>query len=135
MTAEEALRELNGEFYEDCPDPDIQEALGIAIETLETIAELEKRGITIDTINEYKTFEDECVSKGFTFKSLLEAREKQITKKPIYSDYEEDDDGENLIPTKAECPTCGYEFEFGSWNEEENHHCICGQKMCFGDDI
>ena len=66
-------------------------------------------------------------------KVIKEALEKQIAKKPIYSEYEEDDDGENLIPTKAECPTCGHEFEFGSWNEEENHHCICGQKMSWGE--
>ena len=63
------------------------------------------------------------------YNMAIEALEKQIAKVPIYSDYDEDDDGEELIPYKATCPTCGYEFEFGTWNEEENHHCVCGQKM------
>ena len=57
------------------------------------------------------------------------ALEKQIPKKPIYSEFEEDDDGENLIPCKATCPICGNEFEFGYWNDEDNHHCVCGQLM------
>ena len=51
--------------------------------------------------------------------------------KPIYSEYDDNGFGES-IPYKAECPTCGYEFEFGAWNYEENHHCICGQKMKWG---
>ena len=49
-------------------------------------------------------------------------------KKPIYSDYDDDGD-EGIIPNKAECPTCHYEFEFGHWNEYENHHCECGQRI------
>ena len=59
-----------------------------------------------------------------TIKSL----KKQIPKKPIYSEF--DDNGNvEIIPYKAECQTCGYEFEFGTFNENENHHCICGQKL------
>lgn len=58
----------------------------------------------------------------------INALEKQIAKKPIYSDF--DDNGyEEIIPYKAVCPTCGYEFEFGTWNDEHNHHCDCGQKL------
>ena len=58
----------------------------------------------------------------------IKALEKQVPKKPIYSEF--DDNGyDEIIPYKAECPTCGYEFEFGTWNDEENHHCICGQKI------
>ena len=54
--------------------------------------------------------------------------EKQVPVKPIYGDY--DDDGyDNIIPNEARCPMCGYEFEFGTWNDEDNHHCVCGQKM------
>ena len=67
------------------------------------------------------------------FETAIETLEKTIAKAPVYGDYDEDDDGEELIPYKATCPTCGYEFEFGTWNEEENHHCVCGQKMRWDD--
>ena len=36
-----------------------------------------ERNITPENMEEYMKFEDECVKCGFTFKSLLEAREKQ----------------------------------------------------------
>lgn len=58
----------------------------------------------------------------------IEALEKQIPKMPLYSDYEDDGD-DRLIATKATCPACGNEFEFGTWNAEENHHCDCGQAI------
>lgn len=66
------------------------EANHMAIQALETAkkykdleSELSKRNLTIDHIREYMEFEDECVKQEFTFKSLLEAREKQSGKKPI----------------------------------------------------
>ena len=43
-----------------------------------------ERNITPENMEEYMKFEDECISKGFTFNSLLEAREKQTAKKPDY---------------------------------------------------
>lgn len=58
----------------------------------------------------------------------IKALEKQIPKKPIYSDFD-DNGNDEIIPYKAICPICRYEFEFGKWNEEENHHCVCGQKI------
>lgn len=58
----------------------------------------------------------------------VKALEKQVPKKPLYSDYDDNGDGK-IIPYKAKCPVCGYEFEFGYWNDEDNHHCICGQRM------
>ena len=58
----------------------------------------------------------------------LDALNKQIPKKAKYSEFDDNGDGEN-IPYKAECPLCGYEFEFGTWNECDSHHCICGQRM------
>ena len=67
-------------------------------------------------------FLDEAVSMA------IKALEKQIPKKPIYSDFN-DDGNDRIIPYKATCPMCGYEFEFGTWNDEENHHCVCGQKL------
>ena len=57
--------------------------------------------------------------------------EKQIPKKPIYSDFDDNEIGE-IIPYKAECPVCGNIFKFGTWNDEENHHCKCGQKINWG---
>ena len=52
----------------------------------------------------------------------------QIPKMPIYSEYDlvGDDD---VIPTKAVCPNCKEEFEFGTWNEEEHPYCWCGQRI------
>ena len=58
----------------------------------------------------------------------IDALKKQDAIKPIYSDYEDNGDGE-VIPYKAKCPICGYDFEFGTWNEFDNHHCVCGQKI------
>ena len=55
-------------------------------------------------------------------------KEKSIPKKPIYSDYDDNGDDE-IIPYKATCPVCEPEFEFGYWNDEYNHHCVCGQVM------
>ena len=53
------------------------------IEALENIIEIKNRKITLLDLENYMKFEDECVKKNFTLKSLLEAREKQIAKKPI----------------------------------------------------
>lgn len=62
----------------------------------------------------------------------IKALEKQIPRKPVYEDY--DDNGfEEIIPHTAKCPICGYEFEFGTWNEFENHHCPCGQLIDWED--
>ena len=63
-----------------------------------------------------------------SFYIAIKAIEKQIPKKPIYSDFD-DNGNDEIIPYKAVCPTCGHEFEFGTWNDEENHHCKCGQKL------
>ena len=48
--------------------------------------------------------------------------------KPIYSEYDDNGFGE-IIPYKAECPVCGYEFEFGEFNDSDNPYCKCGQKL------
>lgn len=59
----------------------------------------------------------------------IRALEKQIAKRPIYSELDDVNDDGILIPTKAICSTCGYEFEFDTWNDEDNHHCVCGQAI------
>lgn len=72
-----------------------------------------------------------CQSTGCADRKELEALLKlSVPTKPIYSEYDCFDEEDNLIyPTKAQCPNCKNEFEFGSWNDEENHHCICGQRI------
>ena len=61
-------------------------------------------------------------------KVAIEALEKQMPKKPIYSDF--DDNGfDEIIPHRAECPACGESVDFGKWNAEESHHCECGQAL------
>lgn len=66
----------------------------------------------------------DCIGKL----KIKDALEKATAKKPIYSDFDENEE-EEIIPYKAVCPVCGYEFEFGTWNDEQNHHCECGQRM------
>lgn len=58
----------------------------------------------------------------------IQSLEKQIPKKPIYSDYDDNGFGE-ILPEKATCPNCGEGFAYGEWNEEETHHCVCGQAI------
>lgn len=45
--------------------------------------EMKKRNMTEEHLLEYMKFEDECIQKGFTFDSLLKAREKEIPFKPV----------------------------------------------------
>lgn len=59
---------------------------------------------------------------------IVDSLEKGIAKKPIYSNFE-NNGYDKVIPTEAKCPVCGEEFEFSTWNDEENHHCICGQRI------
>ncbi len=86
---------------------------------------LKERGISIETIENYIKFEDECVKKGFSFKSLIEAREKQTAKRPY---FESDGyyDGKLVYDTWI-CPNCGesYEAEY-----DECEYCPkCGQRI------
>lgn len=86
----------------------LNESLDMAIQALETAqkykdleSELSKRNLTTDHIREYMEFEDECIKQGFTFDSLLEARGKQIKKKPVVEENE-------MFHTKYyRCPICG----------------------------
>lgn len=85
----------------------VKEAKEMAILALEQVQKYR----TIGTVSEFR-----------------ELKEKATAKKPLYSDFDENED-EEIIPYKAVCPACGYEFEFGTWNDEQNHHCECGQRM------
>nr|DAM34244.1 MAG TPA: zinc finger domain protein [Bacteriophage sp.] len=117
MTENEAIefmkRYLDAECYTDkCVNAHI-----IAIKALETIKKLSDRKMTSEVLENYMQFEDECVKKGFTFKSVIEAREKQIPRKPILKNGEtgsfvdcENGHGEYRVTKWQDwvCPICGW---------------------------
>ena len=73
------------------------------------------RKITPENMEEYMKFEDECVKCGFTLKSLLEAREKQIPYKLSRK---------KLVWGVGKCK-CGVEFL-----DRQTGFCgNCGQKL------
>ena len=81
-----------------------------------------ERNITPENMEEYMKFEDECVKRGFTFDSLLEAREKQTAKKI------------EIFNGQASCPNCKHLF--GGMDTIKNliawdmSYCkMCGQKL------
>ena len=86
-----------------------------------------ERNITPENMEEYMKFEDECVKDGFTFNSLLEAREKQTAKKI------------EIFNGQASCPNCKYLFggmdvikKLITWDMP---HCKnCGQKLDWSDE-
>jgi hypothetical protein len=117
MNKQEAIQELiafygyyAGELKEECE---------MAISAIERQLELEKLGFTDEVIENYRKFEDECIAKGFTFKSLIEAREKQIPKKPIEQRYVNNE----LIGI---CPSCQLRWDVAYW---QRHCSNCGQKL------
>lgn len=83
------------------------------------------RKIKPEDMEEYMKFEDELVKRGFTFSSLLEAREKQTAKKP---DCEGGGyaDGQLVYDTWI-CPCCDkrYEVDYDDYDYCPN----CGQKI------
>ena len=115
MTENEAIEKLKQHFeylkhaWKPHPDYETMDAIGYAISALETIKKLSDRNMTTEVLENYMQFEDECVKKGFTFKSVIEAREKQIAKKPY---YEGDGyaDGQLVYDTWI-CPCCGKRYE------------------------
>ncbi len=77
-----------------------------------------ERRISLQNMEDYMKFEDECVKRGFTFNSLLEAREKQEPKKPtdrcMYKECPAC--GEVEIEFCKYCPSCGQKLD---WRNEE----------------
>lgn len=156
MTENEAINKLKQHFeylkhaWKPHPDYETMDAIGYAISALETIKKLSDRKMTTEVLENYMQFEDECVKKGFTFKSVIEAREKQIAKKPIlkngesgsFVDYE-DGHGEYKATKWQDwvCPICGW-FVGQRYNRSQNHphdqrkcnYCNeCGQKIDWSD--
>ena len=83
MNEQEAIEHLKLITENEAYSDRFQDVCKLAIQALEAIQTMKERNITPENILEYAKFEDECVEKGFTFKSLLEAREKQTPQKPI----------------------------------------------------
>ena len=144
MKENEAIQELESRIspYDTCKaDFDANEAIKTAIKALKEVQQYRtigtpeecrksveicksmiERNITPENMEEYMKFEDECVREGFTFKSLLEAREKQKTKKI------------EIFNGQAFCPNCKHLFgrmdvvkKLITW---DMLHCKnCGQKL------
>jgi len=120
MTENKAIKELQLNIELPFGSNVSREASELAIQALETVKKLSDRNMTAEVLENYMRFEDECVKKGFTFKSVIEARDKQIAKKPI------------TYPTtnRADCPIClntvrGIDKPFG------NYCSNCGQRLDF----
>lgn len=75
-----------------------------------------------------KIWDQLCEDENEAMSMVFEAAEKQVPMEPIYGDFDDNGEGE-IIPFRAVCPVCNREFEFGTWNEEDNHHCSCDQKI------
>lgn len=82
------------------------------------------RKITPENMEEYMKFEDECVKNGFTFDSLLKAREKQTAKK--VKSISKVKDGDSYVGLIGRCPCCGDILE------EDTVYCDCGQRLDWG---
>lgn len=109
--------------YEDAADWDAYRTIGTPEECKKSVSvcrAMIERNITPENMEEYMKFEDECVKCGFTFKSLLEAREKQIPYKPSRK---------KLVWGIGKCK-CGVEFL-----DRKTGFCgNCGQKLDWEDE-
>lgn len=117
---------LVGTKPEIIPNEENIKLMDTAIEALETIAEIRNRKITLSDLENYMKFEDECVKKNFTLKSLLEAREKQIAKKPTPIDYEKYINitaNAKFLRGAFWCPCCKHVINSGAFCQD------CGQKI------
>lgn len=94
---------------------DLNSAYDAAIKALEEVQQYQAIGT-----------HEECVRKNFTFKSLLESREKQTPKKPDLEGDGYGDDGVLIYDTWI-CPCCGKRYEI---DYEEYDYCPnCGQAI------
>lgn len=126
-------------------DAEMKELVKVLDNALKNIIEIKNHKITLSDLENYMKFEDECVKKNFTLKSLLEAREKQIARKPIIKSGTEvihvnrEKESHELTKSKYQdwtCPTCGY-FVGQRYNSTQLTHdqrkckfCSeCGQKI------
>lgn len=132
MTENEAIKEFQQNIDMPFGSNISREASELAIQALETIKKLSDHKMTTEVLENYMQFEDECIKKGFTFKSVIEAREKQIARKPIMKRYFEDLGEEYLC-----CPTYGEILtdRIPADNKTFYFHCMnCGQKFDWSND-
>ncbi len=101
MNKQEAIQELIA-FYGYYAG-EIKEECDIAISAIERQLELE--------------------NLGFTYKSLIEAREKQIPKKPLEQRYVNYEIENELI---GHCPSCQLRWDVAYW---QRYCSNCGQKL------
>lgn len=112
----------------------VVEARNMAIKALETIKKLSDRKMTAEVLENYMQFEDECVKKGFTFKSVIEAREKQIPRKPIFNHNLSD----TLSLFHCECGnTIKVSHDIGIMdnNNAPNYCSKCGCRLDWSDEV
>lgn len=133
MTENEAIKEFQQNIDMPFGSNISREASELAIQALETIKKLSDHKMTAEVLENYMQFEDECVKKGFTFKSVIEAREKQIAKKPIF-DYNLSD---TLSVFHCECGnTIKVSHDIGIMNNNNapNYCSKCGCKFDWSDE-
>ena len=131
MTENEAIKKLKQHFeylkhaWKPHPDYETMDAIGYAISALETVKKLSDCNMTAEVLENYMQFEDECVKKGFTFRSVIEAREKQIPKKAEHKvikygkhKWRKDENGE----------IDDFAFDYGYHNGVVCE--ICGEAVC-----
>ena len=80
------------------------------------IPEMEKRNMTLEHIMEYMKFEDECIKRGFSFNSLLEARKRAELKKVLKTEIAK--------MRFYKCPVCGDILDLN-----QNYCGGCGQSL------
>ena len=117
---------FGGVKLEIIPNEENIKLMDAAIEALENIIEIKNHKITLLDLENYMKFEDECVKKNFTLKSLLEAREKQIAKKPTPIDYEKYINitaNAKFLRGAFWCPCCKHVINSGAFCKD------CGQKI------
>ena len=138
MTENKAINKLKQHFeylkhtWKPHPDCETMDAIGYAISALETIKKLSDRNMTTEVLENYMQFEDECVKKGFTFKSVIEAREKRIVRKPIF----DCNFGDTLSKFHCECgKTIKVSHDVGMMdnNNAPNYCSKCGCRLDWSD--
>lgn len=107
--------------YKEAADWEAYRAIGTLEECRKSVdicKAMAERRISLENMENYMKFEDECVKRGFTFNSLLEAREKQEPKEPtdrcMYKECPAC--GEVEIEFCKYCPSCGQKLD---WRNEE----------------
>lgn len=134
MTESEAIEaiqfdlKIGGEIHSQV----LRDAVDVAIQALETINKLSDRNMTTEVLENYMQFEDECVKKSFTFKSVIEAREKRIVRKPIF----DCNFGDTLSKFHCECGnTIKVSHDVGMMdnNNAPNYCSKCGCRLDWSD--